>query len=260
MLKGKTAVITGSTSGIGLGIAHGFAQAGANIVINGFRPPETMKETIAEMAATYGVKVTISCGDLTDPAICEGLITHALEEHGQVDILVNNAGMQYVAPIEEFPPEKWSMILALNLTAAYHTIRHALPDMRKRNWGRIINVASAHGLVASPYKSAYVASKHAIVGLTKVIALETAEDGITCNTICPGYVLTPLVEKQIADQAKSHGISEDEVVRDVLLKAQPNKQFAQVEEVAALATFLASDNGRSVTGSQFSIDGGWTAQ
>jgi 3-hydroxybutyrate dehydrogenase len=257
-LAGRAAVVTGSTSGIGLGIARAFARAGALVVINGFGQPEAVRRTLAEFAAEGGTAV-YSGADLSDPAAVADLIGTALRAFGRLDILVNNAGIQYVAPIDAFPVEKWDAVLAINLSSAFHTIRLALPEMRRQGAGRIINVASAHGLVGSPFKSAYVAAKHGIVGLTKVVALETAEDKITCNAICPGYVYTPLVEAQIEGQAKSHGIPREAVIRDVLLAQQPNKRFATVEEIGALALFLASDAAASITGAALPVDGGWTA-
>ncbi|MEM1139109.1 MAG: 3-hydroxybutyrate dehydrogenase [Pseudomonadota bacterium] len=260
MLQGKTAVITGSTSGIGLGIAEGLAAQGCNIVLNGYEPPEEVEPVRARVAEACSAKVSLFTGDLTKVEVCEALIDHAIAEHGSADILVNNAGIQHVAKLEEFPVAKWDMILALNLSSAFHTCRKALPAMKSAGWGRVVNIASAHGLIASPFKSAYVAAKHGLVGMTKVMALETAETGITCNTICPGYVLTPLVEKQIADQAKTHGIPEDEVIRDVILKSQPNKEFTTTEDIAALTVFLCSEAAKTITGTSLSIDGGWTAQ
>ena len=259
MLAGKVALITGSTTGIGLGIARALAAAGSAIVLNGFGAAEEIAKTRDELAREYGVKVGYSPADMTKPAAIGDMIGSTLLEHGRLDILVNNAGIQHVAPLEQFPPEKWDQILAINLSSAFHTIRLALPAMRERGYGRIINIASAHGLVASPFKAAYVAAKHAIVGLTKVAALEAAEQGITCNAICPGYVYTPLVEAQIDGQAKAHGISRDQVIRDVLLAQQPNKRFATVEEIGALTVFLASEAAASITGTALPVDGGWTA-
>jgi 3-hydroxybutyrate dehydrogenase len=259
VLDGKVAVITGSTSGIGLGIAHSFASAGASVVINGFGKPEEISDTVEGLQHETGSKAVYSAADMTKPDEIASMVTLALETFGRLDILVNNAGIQYVSPIDEFPVEKWDAVLAINLSSAFHTIRHALPAMRRQGGGRIINIASAHALVASPFKAAYVAAKHGIVGLTKVVALETAEQNITCNAICPGYVSTPLVEAQIDDQAKSHGIPREQVIRDVLLAQQPNKRFATVEEIGAFATFLASDAAASITGAALPIDGGWTA-
>jgi 3-hydroxybutyrate dehydrogenase len=258
-LDGRVAVVTGSTSGIGLGIARAFAAAGASLVLNGFGRPEEIAETQAKIVSEFGVKVRYSPADMSKAAPIADMIQTTLDGFGRLDILVNNAGIQHVAPIEQFPIEKWDAILAINLSSAFHTARAALPAMRKNGWGRIINIASAHGLVASPFKAAYVAAKHGILGLTKVIALEAAEAGITCNAICPGYVYTPLVEAQIDGQAKSHGIPREQVIRDVLLAQQPNKRFATVEELGALSVFLASDAAASITGAALPVDGGWTA-
>ena len=258
-LTGKVSLITGSTSGIGLGIARALASAGSDIVLNGFGKPEQVAELQQEIAADYRVRVTYSAADMSKPDAIRKMIEHTLRSSGRLDILVNNAGIQHVAALQDFPPEKWDAILAINLSSTFHTARLALPAMLANKWGRIINIASAHGLVASPYKSAYVAAKHGIVGLTKVIALETAEQGITCNAICPGYVYTPLVEAQIDSQAKAHGIGREQVIRDVLLAQQPNKRFATVEELGALTAFLASDAAASITGTALPVDGGWTA-
>jgi len=259
-LAGKCALVTGSTSGIGLGIARALAAQGADVVLNGFGPPEAIAAAQSEIRDSFGVATAYSPADMSDgDAIAQ--MFEMITEGGtrRLDILVNNAGVQHVAPIEAFPPEKWSQILAINLTAAFHTIRLALPSMRTNGYGRIINVASAHGLVASPFKSAYVAAKHGLLGLTKTVALETAEADITCNAICPGYVFTPLVEAQIDGQAKAHGISREAVVRDVLLAQQPNKRFASVEEIGALAAFLCGPLSGSITGAALPVDGGWTA-
>ncbi|QLG88912.1 3-hydroxybutyrate dehydrogenase [Chitinibacter bivalviorum] len=258
-LKNKVALITGSTSGIGLGIARALAKEGATIVLNGLGDPAAIEQTRAALAAEFGVKTYFIGADLTQAAAVAAMIQEVESTCGQLDILVNNAGMQHVSPIEDFPPEKYDLIIALNLSAAFHAIRLAVPGMKQRNWGRIINIASAHALVASPFKSAYVASKHAILGLTKTVALEVAEHGITVNAICPGYVMTPLVEKQIPDTAKARGISEEEVIRDVLLYAQSTKKFVEVEELGSLAVFLCSDGARSMTGVALPVDGGWTA-
>jgi 3-hydroxybutyrate dehydrogenase len=260
MLKGKTAVVTGSTSGIGLAIAKGLAGEGCNIVLNGFGDAGEIETLRAGIEAEHGVKAAYNAADLTKGSECAALIKFAEDTFGSVDVLVNNAGVQHVAPIEEFPVDKWDLIIALNLSAAFHATRAAVPGMKARKWGRIINTASAHALVASPFKSAYVAAKHGIAGLTKTVALETATFGITCNAICPGYVWTPLVEKQIPDTAKARGMTEEQVKRDVILAAQPTKEFITVEEVAALAVFLASDAARSITGSMQQIDGGWVAE
>jgi len=258
--QNKTALITGSTSGIGLGIARAFAREGANVILNGFGDATEIEKLRASIEREFGVKARYDGADMSNPNAIEAMLEKAITEFGSVDVLVNNAGIQHVAPIDEFPTAKWDAILALNLTASFHTIRLALPPMKAKKWGRIINIASAHALVASPYKSAYVAAKHGIAGLTKTVALEVAEQGITMNAICPGYVWTPLVEKQIPDTAKARGITEAQVISDVLLHAQPTKQFVQVEEIAALATFLASDAASSMTGTIMPVDGGWTAQ
>lgn len=259
MTKGKNAVITGSTSGIGLGIAEAMAGAGMNVMLNGFGDPAEIEAARADLAARHDVAVGYHGADMTKPEEIADLVSTAAAEFGSVDVLVNNAGIQNVAPIEDFPPEKWDAILAINLSSAFHTIRLALPAMKERGWGRIVNLASAHALVASPFKSAYVAAKHGMLGLTKTVALEAAEFGVTCNAICPGYVLTPLVEKQIPDTAKARGISEEEVVRDVLLEAQATKQFVTVEQLGALAVFLCSDAAAQLTGAALPVDGGWTA-
>jgi 3-hydroxybutyrate dehydrogenase len=260
MLKGKTVLVTGSTSGIGRGIAETFAAAGCNVVLNGFGEAGAIETLRNTLAGSRGVTVRYDAADMTKPDEIAAMIGKAVAEFGAVDILVNNAGIQHVAPIDEFPPEKWDAIIAVNLVSAFHTIRHALPAMKKRGWGRIINIASAHALVASPYKSAYVAAKHGIAGITKTVALEVAQQNITVNAICPGYVRTPLVEKQIPDTAKARGISEEAVVRDVILAAQPTKQFVTVGQVASLAAYLASDAAAAITGAMLSIDGGWSAQ
>lgn len=257
-LQGKTALITGSTSGIGLGIAQSFADQGANIVMNGFGD-EAEIEAARDDLESKDVRVIYNPADMTKPDEITAMIDEAANQMGGIDILVNNAGIQFVAPVEDFPPEKWDAIIAINMSASFHTIRAALPHMKKNGWGRVINIASAHGLVASPFKSAYVTAKHGIVGLTKTIALEVAEDNITVNAICPGYVKTPLVEGQIADTAKARGISEDEVVNDVLLKAQHTKKFVTIEQVAGIAFFLCSDVAENITGSNIVCDGGWTA-
>ncbi len=259
-MDSKSAVITGSTSGIGLTIARHLAGAGCSIMLNGFGERSEIEALQQEISSQNQVRVLYSDADMTDAGQIADMIQAAHAAFGAVDILVNNAGIQHVAPIDEFPLEKWDAIIAINLSAAFHTIREAIPHMRKKGWGRIINIASAHALVASPYKSAYVAAKHGILGLTKVVALEAAQQGITCNAICPGYVKTPLVEGQIADQAKARGISEEAVVRDVLLAAQPSKKFVGLDEIGALAVFLAGDAAASITGAAIPIDGGWTAQ
>jgi 3-hydroxybutyrate dehydrogenase len=258
-LGGKVALITGSTSGIGLGIARALAGAGSAIVLNGFGSAPEIARTRDELAADFSVKVNYSAADMTSPEAIAEMIATVLAEHGRLDVLVNNAGIQHVAPLDQFPVERWNAILSINLSSAFHTTRLALPAMRKNGFGRIINMASAHGLVASPFKAAYVAAKHGIVGLTKVTALETAEERITCNAICPGYVYTPLVEAQIDGQARAHGISREQVIRDVLLAQQPNKRFATVEELGALTVFLAGEAAASITGIALPVDGGWTA-
>jgi 3-hydroxybutyrate dehydrogenase len=256
----KTAIVTGSTSGIGLAIAHALAADGCNIVVNSFSDTADDQAVTDAIAKHHGVKTVYIKADMSKPAECRALVAKAAESFGSVDILVNNAGIQHVAPVEEFPVERWDAIIAINLSSAFHTIAAAIPLMREAGGGRIVNIASAHGLVASPFKSAYVAAKHGIMGLTKTVALELARDKITCNAICPGYVLTPLVEKQIPDTAKARGISEEAVIRDVLLAAQPTKRFVKVDEVAALTAFLCSDGAASITGTLLPIDGGWVAQ
>ena len=258
-LEGKVSLVTGSTSGIGLGIARSLAAAGSAVVLNGFGRPEDIVETRVRMTSEFHVEVVHSPADVSSGAAIAQMMATTLEAFGRLDVLVNNAGIQHVAPLDQFPPEKWDAILAINLSSAFHTTRLALPAMRANKFGRIINIASAHGLVASPFKAAYVAAKHGIVGLTKTTALETAEDNITCNAICPGYVYTPLVEAQIEGQAKAHGIPREQVIRDVLLAQQPNKRFATVEEIGALTAFLASDAAQSITGTALPVDGGWTA-
>jgi 3-hydroxybutyrate dehydrogenase len=260
MLKGKSAVVTGSTSGIGLAIAKALAQAGANVTINGFGDKAAIEAERAGIEKAFGVKASYSPADMTKPAEIADMIRAAEKTYGSVDILVNNAGIQHVAPIEEFPIEKWDQIIAINLSAAFHAIRAAIPGMKARKWGRIVSTASAHSLVASPFKSAYVTAKHGLTGLTKTVALEVATLGITANCISPGYVWTPLVEKQIPDTMKARGMTEEQVKQDVLLAAQPTKQFVTPEQVAALALYLCSDAAAQITGANLSIDGGWTAQ
>ncbi len=256
----RTVIVTGSTSGIGLGIAQAFANDGCNVMLNGFGNEDDIESTRLLMEAESGTRVLYHPADMTKPDEIFDLVKTAHEKLGGVDVLINNAGVQHVAAVEEFPPEKWDQIIAINLTSSFHTMRAVIPLMKAAGKGRIINIASAHGLVASPYKSAYVAAKHGIMGLTKSAALELAETGITVNAICPGYVLTPLVEKQIPDTAKARGISEDEVKNDLLLRLQATKEFVSVDDVAATAVFLASDAARQITGTHISIDGGWTAQ
>lgn len=257
-LKDKTVVITGSTSGIGLGLAQGFAKTGANIVMNGFGDADEI-EAIRQSLEAQGSQVIYHPADMTKPDEIEDLIQSTVQSFGSVDILVNNAGIQKVAPIDEFPLDKWDDIVAINMSSAFHTIRAALPHMKQAGWGRVINIASAHGLVASPYKSAYVSAKHGILGMTKAVALEVAEQNITCNAICPGYVKTPLVDAQITDTAQARGITEEEVIRDVLLKAQWTKKFVTVEELAEVALFLCSGGAQNMTGIALPVDGGWTA-
>ncbi|MFN3623998.1 MAG: 3-hydroxybutyrate dehydrogenase [Hyphomicrobium sp.] len=259
-LSGRTAVVTGSTSGIGLGIAQALAARGVNILLNGFGERSEIDRIVAELTGMYGIGVEYSGADMSKPLDIARMIELANAKFGAVDILVNNAGIQHVEAVETFPIEKWNAILGINLSAAFHATRAVVPGMRQRGFGRIVNVASAHALVASPFKSAYVSAKHGIVGFTKTIALETAEDGITVNAICPGYVLTPLVQKQIPETAKARGLTEEQVVRDVLLHAQPTRQFVTTEEVGALAVFLCSHAARSITGAAIPIEGGWTAQ
>jgi 3-hydroxybutyrate dehydrogenase len=260
MLKDKAALVTGSTSGIGLGIATGLAAEGCHVVLNGFGDAGEIEKTRAGLAATHGVEVLYSPADMTKPEEIAAAVADAEARLGGLDVVVNNAGIQHVAPIEEFPPAKWDAILAIILSSSFHTIRLTLPRMKEKGWGRIINLASAHGLVASPYKSAYVSAKHGMLGLTKTVALEVAEQGITCNAICPGYVQTPLVDKQIDDTAKARGISREEVLRDVILGAQPNKRLISVEEIAALTVFLCGPGGVSINGTAISMDGGWIAK
>lgn len=260
MLKGKSAIVTGSTSGIGLAIAHALAGAGCNVMLNGFGDADAIEDLRTAIETEHQVRALYSGADMTKPDEIAGLAEEATAGFGTLDILVNNAGIQHVAPIDEFPPEKWDTILAINLSSSFHTTRAVLPGMKANGWGRIINIASAHGLVASPYKAAYVAAKHGLVGLTKVVALEVAEQGITCNAICPGYVRTPLVEGQIEDTAKARGIDREAVIRDVILAAQPTKQFVESAQLGALVVFLSSDAAAAITGTALSMDGGWTAQ
>ena len=259
MLKGKSALVTGSTSGIGLAIARAMAGQGANVTINGFGDTAGIEKERSGIEREFGVKAVYSPADMTKPAEIADMVKTAEKTFGSLDVLVNNAGIQFVSPIEEFPIDKWDQILAINLSAAFHAIRAAVPGMKSRKWGRIISTASAHSLVASPFKAAYVTAKHGLAGLTKTVALELATFGVTCNCISPGYVWTPLVEKQIPDTAKARGITEEEVKRDVILAAQPTKEFITVDEIASLAVYLCSDAAKSITGANLSIDGGWTA-
>ncbi|HEX8214295.1 MAG TPA: 3-hydroxybutyrate dehydrogenase [Allosphingosinicella sp.] len=259
-LKGKTALVTGSTSGIGLACARALAGAGANVVLNGFGDAREIEGIRQELEAASGGRALYNGADLTKPEAIEALMREAADEIGGIDILLNNAGMQHVAPIDQFPVERWDLMIALNLSAAYHTIRLALPGMKEKGWGRIINTASAHSLVASPNKAPYVASKHAIAGLTKGVALEVAQTGVTVNCISPGYVWTTLIENQIPDTMKTRGLTRDQVMNDVLLAAQPTKKFVTVDQVAAFALFLCSDEAAAITGANLSMDGGWTAQ
>lgn len=257
-LKGRTAIITGSTSGIGLGIAQGMAKSGINVVLNGFGETGEIEKTRAAIEA-LGVKAYHCPADMTKPEQIEAMVMEAQKKFGSVDIIVNNAGIQNVSPVEDFPQAKWDAIIAINMSSNFHTVRAAVPMMKKQGWGRIINLASAHGLVASPFKSAYVAAKHGVVGFTKSVALEVAENNITCNAICPGYVWTSLVENQVKDTAKARNMTEEQVIKEVLLKAQWTKKFVTVEQIAGTALFLCSDSAENITGATISMDGGWTA-
>jgi 3-hydroxybutyrate dehydrogenase len=259
-LTGKTAIVTGSTSGIGLGIARAFAEAGMHVMLNGFGDNAEIERTRMELEESCDIKTAYSAADMSRPEDIVDMIEDARRLLGKVDVLVNNAGIQHVEAIETFPIAKWDAIIAIDLSSAFHAMRAVVPEMKARKWGRIINIASAHGLVASPFKSAYVAAKHGILGLTKTVALETAEFGITVNAICPGYVLTPLVQKQIPETAKARGLTEEQVIKDVLLHAQPTRRFVTTEQVGALALFLCSDVAASMTGTALPIEGGWTAQ
>lgn len=260
MIARKTAVVTGSTSGIGLAIAHALAAQGHNVVINSFSDTAADHAVADAIAKQHGVKTAYIKADMSKAAECRALIARAAETFGTVDTLINNAGIQHVAPVEDFPAEKWDAIIAINLSSAFHTIAAAIPLMRQAGGGRIVNIASAHGLVASPFKSAYVSAKHGIMGLTKTVALELAREKITCNAICPGYVLTPLVEAQIPDQMKANKMDRETVIREVMLEKQPTKEFVTVEQVAAAAVFLCSDTAAQINGTHISVDGGWTAQ
>jgi 3-hydroxybutyrate dehydrogenase len=259
-LKGKHALVTGSTSGIGLGIAEGLAQEGVHLVLNGFGEAHEIEALRQRLASDYGVKVIYDGADMSQGADIARMMIEVADKTGGLDIVVNNAGIQHVSPVEDFPEAKWDAIIAINLSSAFHTTKGAMPYMKKQRWGRIVNIASAHGLVASPFKSAYVAAKHGIMGFTKTVALECAQEGVTVNAICPGYVLTPLVERQIPDTAKARGLTEEQVKRDVLLAAQPTKKFVTVEQIAATTIFLCSDAAASITGSHIAVEGGWTAQ
>lgn len=259
-LKGRTALVTGSTSGIGRGIATALADAGARVMLNGFGDAAEIEALRSDLESRSGADAAYHPADLTKPAEIADLVAAARTAFDRIDVLVNNAGIQFVSPLEEFPAEQWDRIIAINLSAAFHTTRLCIKDMKAANWGRIINNASSHGLISSPYKSAYAAAKHGLVGLTKTAALEGAQSGVTVNAICPGYVLTPLVERQIPEQAHSHGISEDKVKSDIMLASQPTRRFVGIDEVAALAVFLCSDGAASITGGALPIDGGWTAQ
>lgn len=260
MLNGKAAIVTGSTSGIGLGIAEALAAAGCNVMLNGFGDAQEIEELRVSLETKTGAKVRYNDADMSKPESVTAMVRQTEADFGAVDILVNNAGIQFVSPIEDFPDETYNSIIAINMSSNWHAIKAAIPGMKARKWGRIINISSAHGLVASPYKTAYVMAKHGVIGLTKTVALEVAEEGITCNAICPGYVRTPLVEKQIPDTARTRGITEEEVVRDVMLAGQATKQFVTVEQLGALTVFLSTDAASQITGASLPVDGGWTAR
>jgi len=259
-LKGKCAIVTGSTSWIGAGIARALASRGAHVMLNGFGDAAEIAAMRARIVDEFGVKVMVNGADVSQPALVRGMITQAVQELGSVDILVNNAGIQHTAPVEEFPDAKWDAILAINLSAVFHAIKAALPEMRRRNWGRIVNIASTHGLVGSEQKAAYVAAKHGVLGLTKVVALETASSGITCNAICPGWVLTPILERQIADRASRDGITVEQARRDIVREKQPSGECATPEQIGALTVFLCSDDAAQIRGAALPVDGGWLAQ
>src|SRR5258706_4787116 len=259
-LGGKTAIVTGSTSGIGLGIARALAECGAHLVINGFGPKDEIEKIRAGIESQYKFKCDYSPADMSKGADVMKMVSDAESKFGSVDILVQNAGIQFVCPIDEFPIEKWEQIISINMSSNFYGARAALPGMKKRKWGRIINISSAHGLVGSAFKGAYCTAKHGVIGMTKVIALETAETGVTCNSICPGFVRTPLVEGQIDDQAKAHNLPRDRVIKEVILASQPTKQFIEVEEIAGAAVFLCSDAAKSITGTALPVEGGWTAR
>ena len=257
-LKGKTAIITGSTSGIGLGLAHGLAESGVNLVINGFGDPDKIEQDRKALEDT-GITCLYHGADMTKPAEIQDMVSAAHNAFGQIDILINNAGIQHVSKIEDFPDDKWEAIIAINLSSSFYATKHVIPLMKKQGWGRVVNIVSAHGLVASPFKSAYVSAKHGMMGMTKAVALEVAEDNITVNAICPGYVHTPLVDNQIKDTAKARGISEEQVINDVLLKAQWTKEFVSIDQLVGTAKFLCSEDAANITGTHISVDGGWTA-
>ena len=260
MLKGKTAIVTGSTSGIGLGIARALGCAGANLMLNGFGDAAQIEALRAGLAKEFGVKVAFSGADISKPAQIREMVDLATKDLGSVDILVNNAGIQHTSPVDEFPEDRWDAVIAINLTSNFHAIKAVLPQMKRRNWGRIVNIASTHGLIASVEKSAYVAAKHGVLGLTKTVALETAKTGITCNAICPGWVLTPLVQKQIDARAEREGIAVEQAKRDLLAEKQPSGEFATPEQIGALCVFLCSDTAAQIRGAAVPVDGAWLAQ